>query len=149
MSIVKYLSTDGVKPTVSRLATAAAEKTALALCKVRLFTDALAVSGNDVTLADLDAAQADFSGYTAGGNTITAFGEEFIDFADGIPTIVAPTTQFNFVDPDPDPPVTNVIHGFYVVTAGGALKGYALFDEPITMDSDSLSIPVVVGDKFE
>lgn len=149
MSILNIIPDVGVQPRVSLMVEAAALKTALALSKVRLFKDTFGIPNVNTTLALLDAHQADFSGYTAGGNTITAFGDPYADPDGSGVLLVAPTTQFNFLDPDPDPAVPNDIGGFYVVDAAGALRYAVAFEEAVTLGDNEQSLPIVVGVRID
>lgn len=145
MDILNIIPDVGIKPRAALMQEGAELKTALAASKLRLFTDALGGLGVNTTLADLVAAEADFSGYTAGGNTIAAFGDPYADTNRPGVLIVAPTSQFNFTDPDPDPAVTNNIKGFFLVDSTGKLRGAVEFDQVVPMSTNDCSLPIVVA----
>lgn len=115
-------------------------KTALANCKVALYKSSIPSTGPGSTAATLAASEADYSGYTAGGVTVTAVGDPYLDADTVIVTI--PSQQFNFLTPEEDDPVTNNIGGAYVVDAAGKLRGVFPFSGSRPMLSDSNSIVV-------
>lgn len=149
MPIVHVIPDVGLKPRAALMTEGAALKTALALSKLRLFKSSFGTPSVNTTLAALVASEADFSGYAAGGNTITAFGDPYSDPEGPGVLIVAPTSQFNFLDPDPDPAVTNEIGGFFLVDAAGALRAVVAFDDVASMASNDDSLPIVVGMRVE
>lgn len=118
-------------------------KAGLASSKLRLFKAGFDDLDANTTLAELDAEQCDFSGYTAGGATITAFNEVMIVGSGA--QLVSPLTQFNFVTPEEDPPVTNTVGGWYLVTSAGVLIEAAAFSDGIPMATDNDSIPLAVA----
>lgn len=149
MPILNVIPDVGVRPRETLMTEAAALQTALALSKVRLFKSSFGIPNINTAVTDLEAAEADFSGYTAGGNTVTAFGQPYNDPESAGVLIVAPTTQFNFVDPDPDPAVTNEIGGFWIEDATGNLRGVVAFEDAVNMASNENSLPIVVGFRVE
>lgn len=140
---------DGEMQRESLLVEAAAVRAEYANLKVRLFKSSMPLITKFTTLADLDEHQCAFSGYTPDGNTIAAFGEPFADPDTTDVMLVAPTTQFNFVTPEEDPPVTEAVGGFYLVDSGGDLRGAVRFEEPVNMATDSNSLPIVVARRFD
>lgn len=114
-------------------------KTVLALSKVRLFKDSLVPSVSTVK-ADLEAAEADYDGYTAGGETITAFLGELLDPAGGA-SITAPTVQFDFVSANPTVN-TNNVGGFWLEDAAGAVRVIGTFAAPIPMEFNGQGFPL-------
>jgi hypothetical protein len=137
VSNVGFLNSSGA------LAIAALVKTALASSELRLFNAGEIELGPETTVTELDAVECTFSGYTAGGLTITAFNDP-LSVGNGA-QIVSPLVQFNFVTPaDPDPPVTGTVGGWYLVTAAGVLIECAEFSTGVPMTNDASAVPVVV-----
>jgi hypothetical protein len=113
-------------------------QTVLALSKVRLFKSSLLPSVSTIK-ADLTAEEADYDDYPAGGETITAFLDPLLDPAGGA-SITAPTTQF---DVTTDPPiVTNLIGGFWLEDAAGAVRVIGTFAAPIPMEVAGQGFPL-------
>lgn len=110
---------------------ASAIKTALALSKLRLIQAILTPNVN-TTKAAMVAAEADFSGYTAGGYTLTAWVGPVNNVGSGA-IITPPAISPVFVDPDPDPVVSNSIGGWWVEDAAGNVRLVGTFDAPIAM----------------
>lgn len=121
---------NGARPRVAMFADAAALKTELALCEVRLFKETELVISPTLTVAALDAVEADYSGYTTGGVTVTAAGDPYLGNA-GEVLVSLPSVQFNHVPAVPN--VENEIRGAYVVDAAGVLRGVVVFEENQTM----------------
>lgn len=130
---------NGPRPTEAKLADAAAVRTALAECLLRLFKASDGEIVPATTAADMDAFEADFSGYTAGGVEIATAGEPYVD-EDGKVYITLPSVQFNHSGGGT--PVVNEIGGAYVVDAAGKLRGAADFAAPVTMANASNSLVV-------
>lgn len=110
---------------------ASAIKTALALSKLRLVQSSLTPNKN-TTKAQLVAAEANFSGYTAGGYTLTAWSGPVNNPGSGA-IITPPAVNPTWTDPDPDPPVTNSIGAWWVEDAAGNVRLVGTFDQPISM----------------
>lgn len=121
---------DGVRPLVAKWADGVALKASLALCEVRLMKAEELTIGEVITVAELDAIEADYSGYTTGGVTVTAAGDPYLD-DDGVVCVTLPSVQFNHTPAVPN--VTNMIRGAYVVDAAGVLRGVVEFTEPQVM----------------
>lgn len=113
-------------------------KTVLALSKVRLFLSTL-VPSVSTTITELEAAEADYDGYTPGGETITAFLGALLDPAGGA-SITAPTVQFDWVHDTDD--VTNLIGGFWLEDAAGAVRVIGTFAAPIPMEGPGQGFPL-------
>ena len=96
--------------------------------KIRLFKSTLVPTSSNV-IADFEAAEADFTGYPAGGiSTITP--------ADAIltgPGVAASSYgTYTFVSGTPFT-VSNLIRGFWIETAGGAMVGFHTFAAAVTI----------------
>jgi hypothetical protein len=83
-----------------------------------------------------DFTEADYDGYVA--KTITAWNNAYLDPAGGA-SIQSGTQQFDFTSV---PLTTNLVLGFYVTNAAGALIFAGNFDAPIAMIQNGDSIPV-------
>ena len=117
----------GVRPLAAMWADAVALKASLAACEIRLLKDSELVINVNTTLAELDAEQADYSGYTAGGVEVAAAGDPYLS-DDGDVLVTLPSVQFHPVPGTPN--VTNSVRGAYCVDSAGVLRGIMLFDEP-------------------
>lgn len=113
-------------------------KTAWALSKVRLFKSTL-IPTPATTKAELVAAEADYTDYPAGGETITAWLDPVLNPAGGA-SISAPTVQFD-VTTDP-PPVTNLIGGAWLEDAAGKVRMVMPFAAPIPMEAAGQGFPL-------
>lgn len=109
-------------------------KTTLALSKMRLFKSTLSANVN-TTKDQLVAAEADFSGYTAGGYTLTAWTGPVNNPGSGS-IITSPAINPAFAAPAEDPPVGNSLGGWWVELAAGGVWLVGTFDEPITMNEN-------------
>jgi hypothetical protein len=98
-------------------------KTLLASSKLRLFTTAVTAVGSGTTKAELEAAECDFTGYTEGGVTITAFLAPLLNPVGGS-SIDWPTVQFAAASPYT---VGNVVGGWWIETAAGVLIACGTF----------------------
>jgi hypothetical protein len=116
-------------------------KAALAASKLRAYQATFTPSPNSL-LADFVAAECDYSGYTAGGETITAFGAPYLDPSGGA-TIAAPSIQFQGAAATPF--VTNGIGGFWIETSTGALVTYWPLPAPINITSPDSGVPFVAS----
>jgi len=117
-------------PNVGTVVIAALVQTELALSKLRLYKSPLTPSALTV-LADLTALEADYTGYTAGGETITAFLNPVLSPAGGS-SIDWPTEQFATVAPYT---IGNTIYGWFLVSAAGDLIAAGSFNDPIDMSA--------------
>lgn len=139
----------GVKPKQAQMAEAVALRTSLAACEVRLFNSTIGGVDATTTLAELDAAEATFKGYTAGGEPVANFGDPFIDPEGSGALIVAPTVQFNYDSTAVGGAASEEVGGFYIVDAGNKLRGAVKFDDTVLMADDEDSIPVVAAFRVE
>lgn len=122
-------------PTAGSLWLAGITRTALAASILKLFQSSLVPNVNTVK-ADLDAAEADFTGYAP--ITLTTWGAAYISSAGGA-AINSPCGQFDTDDPTT---VANNIGGAWVETAGGLLVIIDAFPDAIPMNAPNMSIPV-------
>lgn len=135
-------SAKGVRPIVAKWADAGALKTALAACEVRLYVSDEVDLPNPLTLAAMDALQANFSGYTAGGVEVAAAGDPYIGNASEV-LVTLPSVQFNCVPGAPNVP--NNVRGAYVVDSAGVLRGVFPFTSQQPMETIYDSIVVVLS----
>jgi len=119
------------------LVNAAEKQTALAASKVRLFKSTF-VPTVATTLAELEADEADFTGYPAGGATITAWLDPLLDPAGGA-SITAPTVQFAV---DPAPSATDIVGGFWLEDAAGDVRLVGQFAAPVPMEVEGQGFPL-------
>jgi len=117
------------------IALATEVKTALALSKLLLFQEGL-VPTRYTLKAALTAAECDFDGYTPGGYTLTAWTGP-ANQAGGGAVITSPLTNIAY-GPAEDPPVTNMVGGWWIEDASGDVRTVGVFDPPRAMQ--------VVGD---
>lgn len=144
MQIVYVGPGDATVPRSALLARAVALQNALADSELRLFDDTITQITPSTTAAQLNAAQAVFTGYTAGGTLIEAFNEPTWDAALGGYVIYSPLVQFNRSTSGGD--VTGVVGGAYLVNGDdGGLEWALKFEDPISMEEVDQSIPIVVG----
>jgi len=125
-------------PNSASLAIAALVQGELALSKIRLFQDGFSPSVN-TTRAQLIAEEADYTGYAAGGETVTAFLPPILNPLGGA-SIDWPTVQFDAVAPYT---VGNVIGGWWLEDAAGAVV-YAIgtFAAPIPVGAAGQGFPL-------
>lgn len=128
-------------PTVGSLWLAGITRTALANSVMHLFQSSL-VPNVDTVLADLVAAEADFSGYAP--ITLVAWGAQYVSPAGGA-AINSPCAQFNTADPTT---ITNNIGGAWIETAGGILVFIDTFPDAIPMNAPNKAIPEQVIARF-
>lgn len=126
-------------PNAGCLAKATILQTALAGGKMHLFKDGF-VPTVTTTKAELDAQEADFDGYTAGGETVAAWLSPLLDPAGGA-SIESGTVQFEWAHDTDD--VTNLIGGWYYTTAAGQLI-VGTFPVSIPMEGPGQGIPLNV-----
>lgn len=122
-------------PSVGSLWLAGITGTELANSVIHLYQSSL-VPTVDTVLADLVAAEADFSGYAP--ITLVAWGAPYLVAAGGA-AVNSPCSQFNTDDPTT---VTNLIGGAWIETAGGDLVIIDAFPSAIPMDAPSKAIPI-------
>lgn len=121
---------------VGRIAMANAIQTLLAVSFIKLFKND--VTPNVTTLiGDLEVA--DFTGYVE--QTVTAWGEPYLDAINGGVSLTAPSHQFVTTDPTTVP---NTIYGYWVEDATGKLIQCGRFDDPIPMGFPNDAIPLMV-----
>jgi hypothetical protein len=131
-------------PRVAQLWLAKLPQTALAASTLHLFKANLNIGPNTV-LADLIAAEADFSGYAA--KTIAAFNDPYIASGGGA-SITSPFEQFEWVDPIPPAlPVPNVIYGFWLEDSTSKLVVVGTLDLPVSvqMVGDAVAITLALN----
>lgn len=117
-------------------------KTNLALSKLRLVKSGITIIAS-TTKAAMVAQEADFSGYTAGGYTLTAWTGP-LSAQGGGANILTPLVNISFVTPEDDPPVVNTIGGWWVEDAAGIVRLAGNFDPARPMQSDTDGIAFVV-----
>lgn len=124
----------------SAITKADATQTVVALTKLRLFKNSF-VPTVDSVKADFVAAEADYDGYTAGGLTVTAFGDPFFDPAGGA-SIISPLKTFAYVDGVGH--VGNMIGGWWLDLAAGDLWCYGTFPAPVALSADGMALNMTV-----
>ena len=118
---------------------AAEKQAALALSKVRLFKSTFVPTVSTIK-ADLTGAEAAYTGYTAGGETITAWLAPLLDPAGGA-SITAPTVQFDVTGPVT---ATDIVGGFWIEDAAGDVRLVGTFAAPIPMEVVGQGFPLNV-----
>lgn len=95
------------------------------------------INGKATTLAEAEAAEADYPGYTTGGTAVASW-LSAAKGADGmVHTLGAPNQYVS--DDDSDPDAANQIYGGYLTNAGGTvLQAIYTLDNPITLGVDLL-----------
>lgn len=121
-------------PNTAALYLAGLVRTALAGSKMALYKAIASPISPSTVLADIT--EADYDGYAQ--KTLTTWNVPYLDPAGGA-SIQPGTQQFDFVS---GALITNVVLGFYVLNAAGALIFVGNFDSPIAMAHDGDSIPV-------
>lgn len=124
-------------PNSATLIQAEEMRTALALSKVRLFNQAF-VPTVSTTKTELEAAEADYTGYTAGGETITAWLPAVFAPSGGA-MISSPTVQFDVSGPVVD---TDIVGGFWLEDASGDVRAIGQFAAPIPMETLGQGFPL-------
>lgn len=112
-------------------------QTAYALSKIRLFKTGF-VPNNQTTLQNLIDQECAYTGYVAGGETITAWLAPLLQ-ASGGAGITMPTEQFAAVAPFT---LQDVAGGFWIETAGGIVVAIGVFDTPIPLGAEGQGVPV-------
>lgn len=111
--------------------------------KLRLFVSGYAPTPGE-TLADLEAVEATFSGYPAGGYTLTSWATPTLNPTGGYQT-VAPQTQVLFEQPGSGSAVTNNVAGWFVVNMAGDLIADGLFTTVVPMAANGDGFPITVA----
>lgn len=97
--------------------------------KAHLYQDDGFVPDANSLLADFNAHEADFTGYTAGGETLAAptgpYNDGVDQVADNFPTIA--------FQPAAPVLVSNDIRGVYFEDSNNDVQEYWIFDQPVTM----------------
>ena len=110
----------------------------LALSKIRLWQNGEITPSIATTRAELVAAEADFTGYTAGGEALTAWFDPLNNPIGGS-SIDSEKVQFQTATPYT---TANTIGGFWVETAAGELVVVGTFVEPIPMSGPGAGFPL-------
>ena len=110
----------------------------LAASKLRLFQDSLPAPDPSTPIADYVANEADFTGYPAGGETITAWLDPILDPLGGY-SIGSGTEQFATDNPTT---VGNIIAGAWLENAAGDIISVVVFTTPIPMQMPGQGIPI-------
>lgn len=111
----------------------------LAASELRLFKDTLTPTPS-TPLADFDTNEADYTGYTTGGETITAWLDPVLSPQGGY-QISSPLVQFVVGTPVV---AGNAIGGWYLVDSGGDLIAYGTFGSPQPMEEADQGIEISV-----
>lgn len=128
-------------PNASTLYIAGLVQTDLALSKLRLFQDGEIEPSIATTRAELVTAEADYTGYTAGGETLTAWFAPLNNPLGGS-SIDSPKVQFDTETPYT---VSNNVGGFWVENATGDLIVIGVFDAPVPMSGAGAGFPLSVS----
>lgn len=128
-------------PLSSTQAQAAMQSTRLTGGKVRLWKSGFTPTFS-TTIAELNAVEADYDGYPAGGVTLPSFTAPIMSPGQGS-YITGPVVQFQFAGGGSNN--TNLIGGFYLVAADGTLWVICQFPDPIPMQEPSHGFPVTVA----
>jgi len=121
-------------PLTATLWLAALVQTALAGSKMRLFQNSIVPTIN-TTIAELEAAEADFTGYTE--ETMAAFFAPYLGTTGA--NINSPLVQFDSAAPYT---VTNVIGGAWIEDSTGKLVSVIVFPEAVGMGAVGRSLPI-------
>jgi hypothetical protein len=116
-------------------------QTELALAKVRLYQFGEITPSIATTRAQLVAAEADYTGYTAGGIELTAFFNALANPIGGH-SIDSPKVQFAPASPFT---VGNTVGGFWVETAAGDLITVGTFPNAVSMSAEGNGFPLSVS----
>jgi len=138
-----FQSIGALVTTESAKATALANQTALAGCKVRL-TQGSNVIAYSTTQAQLVANEATYDGYPAGGNTIATWGGPLANSPTG--WVLSGETTFAYVDGSGH--VSNVINAGWVETAGGELIFAFNLPTPVTLSTNGDGFVLQLQDVF-
>lgn len=117
---------------------AALTQTELAASKLRLYQEGEVTPSIATTRAELVAAEADYTGYPAGGEALATWFNPLNNPIGGS-SLDSPKVQF-----DTEAPYTtsNTIGGWWVETAAGDLVVIGQFEEPIPMSGAGAGFPL-------
>lgn len=133
-----------IYPNVGSINMAATQRAAMAASKLRLFKGTSYIPSSASTAGELNAIEADFSGYPAGGATIAGWQPPLLAPVGGA-SIDSGLIQFAFTPPDPPAtPVVNLVGGWYVTKADGTLIAVGTFPNGIPMSVPGQGIPLNV-----
>lgn len=124
-------------PNVGALWVAAQMQAALAASKLGLFQSGTITLQASTTLADITAVEADYTGYVAGGQTITTWTDPLLNPAGGA-SIESGLFQFAIASPYTVP---NSIQGWFITETGGELVCAGDFPQPKAMVGAGDGIP--------
>jgi len=127
----------------SAIAKATEIKTALAASKLWLFKSSLTPTPA-TTAAELEAAECDFDGYTPGGYALAAWTGP-LNAEGGGAVITSPLVNVSYNTPS-DPPVTNMVGGWFVEDASGDVRVVGIFDPPRPCQEVGDGFSIVVQD---
>ena len=127
-----------IYPNAGALFIASLVQTALASSKLKLYKSGLTLTPA-TTQAALEAAECDFTGYTAGGIAISAWNAPILATAGGY-SIQSPLAQWVVGAT----PTGNLVGGWWVEETGGALIVAAQFATPVPMEVTGQGLPVSV-----
>lgn len=128
-------------PTAATNWLAGLTQTELEVSKLRLWQQGEVSPSIATTRAQLVAAEANYTGYTAGGLELAAWFNPIND-AIGGSSIDSPKVQFAPASPYT---VGNVIGGYWVETATGQLVCIGTFDGPVPMGAAGQGFPLSVA----
>lgn len=131
-------------PAVSCLAQATAIQSLLAGCKARLFKAGF-IPSFGTTLAEIVAQETNFSGYPAGGITITSFLDPVLAPGQGS-AIMSPTVQF--ARDGTLPGVNDLVGGWFVVTSANVLWSCGTFPQAISFAVPGQGVPLIFSFGF-
>lgn len=118
--------------------------TRLANAKLRLFKAGFTPSFG-TTLAELNAVECDFSGYPAGGISITSWSAPILGPPQGA---MITAGLLSFAMSGSPPAVTNSVGGFYLVTADNVLWMVAEFPDSVPMQVEGQGLPIALSVGF-
>ena len=125
-------------PNAATLFLAGLTQAELALSKLRLWVDGEISPSIATTRAELIAAEAAYTGYTAGGEVLTAWFDPLFNPIGGA-SIDSEKVQFQTATPYT---VGENIGGWWVETAAGDVIVIGTFDEPIPMSGAGAGFPM-------
>jgi len=131
-------------PQASVLAQGTMTATRLAGAKLRLFKSGFTPAFG-TTLAELNAVECDFSGYPAGGVTVTSWSAPILAPGSGA-MITAGLVPFAFDGGGSG--VTNLVGGFYLHTSDDVLWLIGQFPEPVPMQVPGVGMPIALSVGF-
>ena len=131
---------DGPEPLQAAAAKMAALKTALLLGDIRLWTDPTLEPTVGLTTADMDAIEAVFPGYVAGGISIAAVPDHYLADDNLSYLLTLNSVQWNRSDNGAEV----LVHGVYVVDKDDVLRGVRKFATPVSFATTDDSLPVSV-----